>query len=365
LKTVGLLIASLLFSSQISNKLMATDPVPWELVMQWQPCKANLRAVHAFDSQHVWIGGSQGTILATDDGGVNWRDISPASHAKSEFRSLWSLGPKTAVAATAGQPAVILRTEDGGDSWSEVFRSNAEETFFNGLRFVDPLRGMAFSDPVNGRLLILRTVDGGKSWQPIASDSIPAAEPGEAGFAASNSGLTLFKLDSSRGEGTAPPIVVWIGLGGSTEGASRLFHSHNFGDTWKIAMVDPIQRNASSGIFALALMNPQRGIAVGGDYTRESGAQSHIAITEDGGLHWRLPKGTPPRGFRSGLVYVTAVGFICVGPTGCEASVDGEDWEKVSDVGYHAVVADDVQGLWCVGSDGRVAHFTRTFSKLE
>lgn len=360
MKVLGLLIAGLLVLTQVPGKLLATDSVLWELAQQWQPCQASLRAVHAFDSQHVWIGGSEGTIFATEDGGVNWRNVSPVGYAKSEFRSLWSLGPRTAVAATAGQPAVILRTEDGGDSWREVFQSNAEEAFFDGLRFCDPLRGMAFSDPVNGRLLIVRTIDGGKSWQPIAADQIPAADPAEAGFAASNSSLTLFTKVPSQGDEIAPPVVVWIGLGGARDGASRLFRSQDFGDTWHFSLVDPIGRNSSSGIFAVALMNAQRGVAVGGDYKRESAAQSHIAITEDGGRHWRLPKGTTPSGFRSGLVYVRDVGFVCVGPSGCEASVDGEAWTALSDIGYHAIIADDVRGLWCVGSTGRVAHFTHS-----
>ena len=56
--------------------------------------------------------------------------------------------------------------------------------FYDCMTFFDRRRGLALSDPINGRFRILATNDGGRSWQIVDAD-MPPALPGEFAFAAS------------------------------------------------------------------------------------------------------------------------------------------------------------------------------------
>ncbi len=57
------------------------------------------------------------------------------------------------------------------------------------MTFYDGRHGLAVSDPVNGRFRIIATSDGGRSWRVRPATGMPAALPGEAGFAASGTCL--------------------------------------------------------------------------------------------------------------------------------------------------------------------------------
>lgn len=102
--------------------------------------RASLHGLHAADETHVWVCGSDGVVLRSDDGGESWVDCSPAGYEKLDFRAIqtWvgnaaeavtesdSLAAETrddvACIASSGTPSVILKTTDAGLSWREVFR---------------------------------------------------------------------------------------------------------------------------------------------------------------------------------------------------------------------------------------------------
>ena len=69
-----------------------------------------------------------------------------------------------------------------------------------------------------------------------------------------------------------------------------------------------------------------------------------------------------PGGYRSGGCVVQEGGqllYLCTGPTGCDASVDGGDnWFPISGEGYHAIAAGSNASGWAVGSDGRIARWS-------
>lgn len=330
--------------------------IPWSPPVIAQPTRASLRSVCAVDADCAWAGGSQGTVHRTTDGGTTWQQVGPTQWNELEFRSVWALTSEEAVIASAGTPAIILHTEDGGKSWNEVYRNTAQEAFFDGLRFWDAQNGLAFSDPVNGQWLIVRTSDGGRNWKEINPRSLPAAEPGEAGFAASNTALALTVLQDASKESR----LAWIGLGGSTGNSSRILYSADGGTSWSVRQISEIPRNASSGVFGIAFLPPNTLVAVGGDYRQETRGEDHIAISMDMGMSWRLPSKRLPSGFRSGITAIPGVGFVCVGPSGVEFSKDGEDWELFDAPGFHAVTHDREGNLWCVGSEGRIGIFRRS-----
>jgi hypothetical protein len=73
------------------------------------------------------------------------------------------------------------------------------------MTFFDSRRGLALSDPVNGRFRIIATDDGGNSWH-VVNTQMPAALPGEFAFAASGECLVT---DHGR--------RAWFGSGGAAQ----------------------------------------------------------------------------------------------------------------------------------------------------
>jgi hypothetical protein len=61
------------------------------------------------------------------------------------------------------------------------------------------------TDTVDGRFRILSTRDGGRDWSVLLNAGMPAALPGEAGFAVSVECLTTFGHDAWFGRACAPP----------------------------------------------------------------------------------------------------------------------------------------------------------------
>ena len=310
------------------------------------PSVASLRGLVVAADGAVWACGSAGTILRSTDSGDNFQSVGPSQFEDIEFRSIYAWDGRTAVIASAGQPAVILRTTDGGQQWQEVFRHPSPTAFFDGLKFWDDQHGIAFSDPVDGHLLIVVTHDSGKRWQRVdpSAGKLPATLPGEAGFAASNSSLTV---NASQ--------AAWIGLGGGDGGTARVFRTSDRGQAWQVNEVSPIQSGPSSGIFSLAFRDAQFGIAVGGNYQQPELAKQHIAITEDGGETWRAPRGNPPHGFRSIILTIPAGGFLCAGPTGIEYSPTGEAWESVSAESFHTMALGPAGTIYAAGPAGKIA----------
>ena len=313
--------------------------------------QASLRGLAAVSREVAWACGRQGTIILTIDGGKTWLHHSIPDLQTVEIRSIHAWDSDRAIVATAGQPAIILKTVDRGVIWRTVYENKSPQAFFDGMKFWNERSGIAFSDPVDGGLLIVKTDDGGESWKAIESSAIPKMDMGEAGFAASNSSLQTFGNQ-----------LAWIGLGGGSEGPSRVFRSLDGGLRWTPHLVPSIARGASSGIFSIAFENDRRGIAVGGDYNKTTVDPQNVAITDDGGLSWREPRTNRPRGFRSCVVAIslqsssaTKTIWLTCGPSGCDWSSNGEDWTALSDNGFHVMNVASDGSVWAAGSMGGTA----------
>ena len=132
--------------------------------------RASLRGVSAIDATTCWASGSDGTVLRTVNGGRSWQSVGVPEAESLDFRDIHAIDRDRALVLSAGLPAKIYRTEDGGTTWSECYSNQDEGVFFDAFDFWDEKRGVAFSDPVAGHLLIIVTRDGGQRWQPVDRD---------------------------------------------------------------------------------------------------------------------------------------------------------------------------------------------------
>ena len=306
-------------------------------------CQASLRGLAAPQPNVVWACGSGATVIRSVDGGASWTSCGPDTWPELEYRSIFAWNESRACIASAGSPAVILRTQDGGSSWQEVFRHASPAAFFDGLHFWDAERGIAFSDPVDGKLLLVETRDGGNSWQVSDPDLIAVSRPGEAGFAASNSALLLDVGGRA-----------WIGTGGATSRQSRIYSRSSWQAEWQ-ALNCPLPSASTQGIFSLA-SDGTRLVAVGGDYRPDQVSPVTAAVSSDGGRTWKLPA-QPPSAYRSAVSWVVTSGhsfWLAVGPSGSDWSGDVDVWTQFSPHGFHALATVD-DAVFAVGSQGKFA----------
>ncbi|MCX4820638.1 oxidoreductase [Streptomyces sp. NBC_01142] len=304
------------------------------------------RGLAAVSRKTAWLAGSKGTVLRTADGGRSWRNISPPGAGELEFRDIEAFDGRRAVvlAIGEGEASRVFRTADGGASWTESFRNTDPKAFYDCITFFDSRNGLAMSDPVDGKYRILSTGDGGKSWKVLPSDGMPAALPGEAGFAASGQCL----VSSGRRD-------VWLATGGGA--TARVLHSADRGRNWTAAESTIPAGDPARGVFALAFRDGAHGIAVGGDYRGDQASPRAGAVSGDGGRSWQQSK-TPPPAYRSGVAWLphSRSAALAVGPTGTDLTLDsGRSWRTVDTGSYDTVDCTADFGCWASGEKGRVA----------
>jgi photosystem II stability/assembly factor-like uncharacterized protein len=306
----------------------------------WTPQRsgttASLRGIAAVNDKVAWASGTGGTYLLTTDGGATWTAAQVPGAADLDFRDVHALDARAAwlLSAGPGEKSRIYHTADGGRSWKLQYTNRDPAGFFDAIAFWDAKRGIVFGDPVAGHFAVFLTDDGGETWRRTPS---PAAFPNEGAFAASGTCLIV----GGRRD-------AWFATGGA-----RVFHSADGGATWTAAQTPIRHDSANAGIFSIAMRDAQRGVAVGGDYSKPAENLHNVAITSDGGRTWTEP-GERPEGYRSAVVFAPSLRiWIAVGASGSDFSRDGgETWKPIDKAAYNAVAFP-----WAVGPDGAIARF--------
>ena len=305
---------------------------------------ARLRGLSAVNDKVAWASGAAGTVLVTSNGGETWNRRMVEGAEALDFRDIEAFDGQTAYILSIGESDLsrIYKTSDGGATWSLKHTNPDPKGFLDALAFWDESHGLVLGDPVDGKFVILTTDDSGENWKHIAPEGMPAALPGEGAFAASGTCLVV--------QGTAN---AWFGTG-----AGRVFRSTDRGRNWTVHQTPIRAGNGSAGIFSLVFWDAEHGAATGGDFKEPDRAGELCALTSDGGRTWRLPRGTPPSGYRSAVTFLPGSAgpvLLAVGPTGTDRSTDGgENWTKLSGDGFHAATMTRSQAGWAVGEHGRI-----------
>lgn len=341
---------------------------------QWRIFQTNkmvdMRAVHTISPTLCWIGGSQGNIFQTSNGGAKWSSFKVAGADSLDFRDIHGFSKQVAVAMSAGLAeqgkARIYRTEDGGETWNVVYQSSQKGVFLDGFDFWDKSRGICIGDPINGRLFVLTTEDGGRTWQELPNEKRPETESGEACFAASGTSIL------ATGKGNA-----YVGTGGSK--VARVFRSEDYGHTWNVTAT-PLPAGPTSGIFGLHFWSKKHGIAVGGDYKNTTDSSQNVLLTQDGGITWKLGAMTKPVGLKESVALYSKnhatwngdtqirsddVSLVAVGPNGSSSSADyGDSWQRLGKESFHAISFAGNVG-YAVGAKGLIGKIEKVSGKRK
>ncbi|MBL4594690.1 MAG: hypothetical protein JKX68_12875 [Flavobacteriales bacterium] len=304
--------------------------------------ESSTRGLFCISNNVTWVSGTNGFVGVFNNDSLH-HFIRNEKLDELDFRDIHAFNDEEAIIMSSGDGCVIYKTSDGTKTWTLVYENNGEGIFFDGMDFWDKKHGVAFSDPINNRLYIIETKDGGDSWQKLESIELPKTLKGEAGFAASGTGIECV------GDST-----VYIGTGGGK--TARVFISYNRGISWKVVNT-PMRPGEASGIYSLTFLDEKNGVAVGGNYLDSVSTEGNCAITKDGGLTWQLPK-TPPTGYMSCVAHNGEGILICTGRNGIDVSYDkGNNWTHITDDAYYSCVIQGSTG-WLTGRGGKVAKIT-------
>ncbi|WP_082563888.1 WD40/YVTN/BNR-like repeat-containing protein [Nocardioides sp. Root140] len=351
LGTLALVVSSLPFGTPAvaaaPHDRGHSDPMWSESVVD---ADQSFRGLDAVDDRTAWVSGGSltdggpGKVFRTTNGGESWQDVSPPGTEGLGFRDVEASSARTAsvLAIGPGEASRIYRTTDGGATWTETFRNTEETAFYNCMDFYPGgKRGLAVSDPVDGKFRIIGTHDGGRSWQVMSDRGMPDST-GEFNFSASGDCLVINGRHA------------WFGSGGSI---SRVFHSTDFGRTWE-ATDSTIPAGEAAGVFGLAFRTPGEGLAVGGDFSApDNGVDATAVTTRRGG--WRNAGDLAHLGEDAAWIRGRHHTVVVVGESGDVAgssiSLDGGlNWERFSETGFHTL--DCVRRTcWAAGGNGRAA----------
>ena len=316
-----------------------------EYDLQWQKqnrlCKENFRGLCVVNDDVIWASASHGTVMRSINGGSSWSVQQIAGAEELDFRDVHAFDKNTAMVLAAGDMGRIYRTSDGGSTWELVYSNDQKGIFFDGMDFMNTKKGIAFSDPIDGKIFLIKTENGGKTWKQIDPSKIPPALDGEAGYAASGTGI-VFQENN-----------VWIATGGGAR--ARILKSIDAGENWMFYDT-PMVSAEGSGIFSLAVREKNQAIIVGGSYMDSTNVNKNCAISSDGGESWTSIDKGQPDGYRSCVANHPFLNLsVAVGRTGCDYSTDnGQSWTSFSKEGYY-VCGFSENYLWAMGRGGKMA----------
>jgi photosystem II stability/assembly factor-like uncharacterized protein len=304
-----------------------------------------LQAVSPVNDQVVWASGTGGTFTVTTDGGQTWHAGVVAGAQNLEFRDVEGQSDKIAylLAAGPGELSKIYRTEDGGQTWEKQFTNQDPNGFYDCFAFWTPRRAITMADGVNGIFPVIRTTNG-HTWKNIG-EKLPAAQPGEAAFAASGTCVTTFGGDRA-----------WIVTGGAAQ--ARVLATSDGGDTWNAYGTPIFQGTPSSGAITIDFRDRMHGILGGGELALPDSSVENVAVSSDGGKTWNLATRSPFPGSIYGLSYVNGLTqtVVITGPAGAAFSEDeGGSWTALPGLkDYWAVAFASPSAGWLVGVGGTI-----------
>ncbi len=139
---------------------------------------SDVNSIYFTSNENGYIVGSGGVIIKTLDGGINW--FTQVSGITSDLNSIVFVNDSTGL--IAGDNGIILKTIDGGQNWN--IKNEWGGLKLNSISFLNENIGYA-----TGQWFIFKTTNGGENWNGIAT--IPNPNPFESIFCTEMGGYAV------------------------------------------------------------------------------------------------------------------------------------------------------------------------------
>jgi hypothetical protein len=240
-----------------------SQPLGWtEQSASPAPPKLNCVGTYNIYTQPIagWIGGNNGTILFTSNGGTNWLYRTSSLVGTNNINTIEALNATSALCSFTNSTATyLLKTTDTGLNWQIIFQQpngyiRSIKMSYNANGF-NPTTGYAIGDPVGGRWTLLRTTNSGASFD-------------SAGLYIPQSGNELGLMNSLC-------IFYQYTMFGTNN--YRIYRTTNSGVNW--SSVNMPYQNIASIAFTMMLGTTYHNCFSGGSMTAKS---------TDWGITWQL-----------------------------------------------------------------------------
>ena len=284
--------------------------------------KISIRALQIYDGK-VWYSGTDskfGYVSLKDSADKKQMKL---SNEKLEFRTL-AQDSKYFYAINILSPAYLFKVNKKNFKSEIIYTDTLKTAFYDALHFLNDDLAFSFSDPeknLHAKLLTLIPKKNVYEFYNLSSgNKILKMNEGEAAFAASNTNLASFGN------------FLWLGTGG---GSARIFRFNLKTQETEIFETDFIQDSEAQGIYSIDFFDKNFGIAVGGDYTKQSANINNIATTNDGGETWQIQASGKNSGYKTCVKFrpkSKGKDIIAVGDQNIEFSQDhGKTWKTISE----------------------------------
>ncbi len=331
----------LLFTALFFNWVAAQKGLP-SVALLTQGTKTSLRGLSVVNDNIIWVSGSNGTVGRSNNGGKDWKWMKVKGFETTDFRDIEAFDGSTAVIMGVGEPAYILKTVNGGETWKVVYENKTKGMFLDAMEFWNADAGIVIGDPLDGKFFVARSFDGGNTWKEIPNQYKPAADSGEACFAASGTNIRALDNDEAvfisgglksnifiRNEKINLPII----QGKETTGANSVAVWHRY------------KKNGGDQL-----------VVVGGDFSADTSTFQNCVYSTDRGKTWKASK-VPPSGYRSCVEYLAKKQLVACGLSGVDYTLDGAaTWHPISKESFHvARIAKYGTTVYLAGTNGKVA----------
>ena len=285
-------------------------------------------SIHMLDAETGWAVTEKGRIVRTADGGVHWKNVTPAYPHTSNQQSIVTdfLNTSSAWVAVSGADAtmsVVFRTIDAGQTWRET---SIPTSTVAQITFVTSQEGWLLSKHAvseNAETVeIFRTTDGGKSWVMVSSAlaaSTGTPPPGHLPFSGSKSGLSFLNVATGWVTGRIP-----------LDGYILLYRTRDGGFTWypQTLPLSPTETSSQLSILPPLFFTATDGVLPVSFDTGNS-VNLDVYVTHNGGTTWQ---GTTALAAPASVVDFIDVdhGWVSDGMLLYMTSDNGQHWTRLS-----------------------------------
>ncbi len=232
--------------------------------------KISIRAIEIWDHK-VWYAGTDSKFGYVDINDAKNSKQIQLSDKKLQFRTL-AQDKNSFYAINIESPAYFFKINKSDLTYEIIFTDTVKTAFYDALHF-DNGRFYTFSDPNKDLdLKFLEFNSNKKSYKFKYYNDVKLNE-GEAAFAASNTNIASSK------------DYLWLATGGKV---SRILRLNLKNKKFEVFATPIIQGESSQGIYSIDFSSNEFGIAVGGDYTKQSANINTIATMHDAGKTWEV-----------------------------------------------------------------------------